>query len=255
MSNHSQFTIDDSSHIAYCRFSGRQPGIVFLPGHGSDMDGSKALCLEEWAKAQGRSFLRFDYRGHGHSSGSMQQTTISDWTADVLCVVDELTTGPQVLVGSSLGGWLMLNAALARPDRIAGLVGIAAAPDFTEELIWAELDEDQRHQMQQEGKIALPNPYADEPVVYPYQLIVDGRQHLRLCGKLDITVPIRLLHGIKDAEVPWKTATRIAACAASDDVTLHLVKDAGHRFSTPAQLALLRDTVAGLVAQIEAEAS
>ena len=246
LSDPTMHNISESDYIAYSRFSGQGPGIIFLPGHGSDMEGGKALFLEAWAKAEGRAFLRFDYRGHGLSSGSMQTTGISDWTADVVTVLDELTTGPQILVGSSLGGWLMLNAALARPNRVAGLVGIAAAPDFTEDLIWQELTDAQRQQMQRDGQIALPNPYADEDVIYPYHLIEDGRSHLRLRGGLDINVPIRLLHGMQDAEVPWQTATRIAEQAAGDDVKVHLVKDAGHRFSEESQLAMLRDVVADL---------
>jgi len=251
MSVPSQHTIADNEHIAYCRFSGRGPGLVFLHGHGSDMEGGKALYLEEWARSAGHAFLRFDYRGHGRSSGSMQTSNIASWTDDALAALDNLTEGPQILVGSSLGGWLMLNAALARPNIVAGLVGIAAAPDFTEDLIWETLDSNQRLQIERDGEIALPNPYADEPVIYPYHLIETGRQHLRLRGPLEINVPIRLLHGMQDAEVPWQTATKIAECATSQDVGIHLIKDAGHRFSEPAQLQLLQDTVARLVLDLE----
>lgn len=255
MSEPTLHTIADCGHIAYRRIDGHGPGVIFLPGHGSDMDGSKALFLEQWALGEGRAFLRFDYRGHGQSSGKMLNTNISDWTADVLSVIDDLTDGPQILVGSSLGGWLMLNAALARPQKIVGLVGIAAAPDFTEELIWAQLSDAQRQHMQKDGQIAIPNPYADEPVIYPYHLIEDGRQHLRLTGEqgsggLNINMPIRLIHGMQDEEVPWQTATRIAAAASSNDVQVHMIKDAGHRFSEPWQLAFLRDIVANLVTEL-----
>jgi len=241
-------TITETDHIAYHRFLGNTPGIIFLAGHGSDMDGSKALHLEKWARTNGQAFLRFDYRGHGKSSGSMDSTNISDWTEDVITAIDELSEGPQILVGSSLGGWLMLNAALARPKRVVSLVGVAAAPDFTEDLIWAELNASQRSYMQSEGRIVLPNPYADEPVVYPYHLVEDGRNHLRLRSNLNINLPIRLLHGMQDAEVPWQTAVRIAECTVSNDVRLHLVKDAGHRFSEPKQLALLEQVTSGLIA-------
>ena len=243
-------TITETDHIAYRRFLGNSPGIIFLAGHGSDMEGSKALFLEEWAKAHGQAFLRFDYRGHGLSSGSMDATNISDWTEDVITVIDELSEGPQILAGSSLGGWLMLNATLLRPERVAGLIGIAAAPDFTEDLIWAKLSGDQRRHIQSVGEIALPNPYTDEPVVYPYHLVEDGREHLRLRGTLDIDKPIRLLHGMKDAEVPWQIATRIAECASSTDVRIHLIKDAGHRFSEPQQLDLLQQVTSELVADV-----
>ena len=250
MSDPKIHTINETDHIAYYRFSGNGPGIIFLSGHGSDMEGSKALHLEEWAYANGQAFLRFDYRGHGKSSGSMDSTNISDWTEDVITAIDELSEGPQILVGSSLGGWLMLNATLARPKRVVGLIGIAAAPDFTEDLIWAELTTSQRRYMQSEGRVVLPNPYADEPVVYPYHLIEDGRNHLRLRSNLNISLPIRLLHGMQDAEVPWQTAARIAECAVSDDIRLHLVKDAGHRFSEPKQLALLEQVISGLIAEL-----
>ena len=248
MSDYMILTITETDHIAYHRFLGNTPGIIFLAGHGSDMEGSKALHLEKWARTNGQAFLRFDYRGHGKSSGSIDSTNISDWTEDVITAIDELSEGPQILVGSSLGGWLMLNAALARPKRVVSLVGVAAAPDFTEDLIWAELNASQRSYMQSEGRIVLPNPYADEPVVYPYHLVEDGRNHLRLRSNLNINLPIRLLHGMQDAEVPWQTAVRIAECTVGNDVRLHLVKDAGHRFSEPKQLALLEQVTSGLIA-------
>ncbi len=244
--------ITETEHIAYRRFSGDGPNIIFLPGHRSDMEGSKALFLEKWAQARGQAFLRFDYRGHGQSSGSIDTANISDWTDDVITVIDELSEGPQILVGSSLGGWLMLNAALLRPERIVGLIGIAAAPDFTEDLIWAKLTEDQQRQMQSEGRIAVPNPYMDEQVVYPYHLVENGRDHLRLRDDLNIYQPIRLLHGMQDREVPWQTATRIAECAISSDVRIHFIKDAGHRFSEPNQLTLLREVVSTLINDIRA---
>lgn len=195
---------------------------------------------ETWARKRGLACLRFDYRGHGLSSGDFLDGNISSWTADSLAALDALTEGPQILVGSSLGGWLMLNVALARPARVAGLVGIAAAPDFTEDLLWAEFDDEQRRRIASDGVIALPNPYADEPVRYPWHLITDGRQNLRLRGDLEIRAPAHLLHGMEDEEVPWQTATRIAAALTGSDVEVTLVKRAGHRFSEPDQLALLR---------------
>jgi pimeloyl-ACP methyl ester carboxylesterase len=250
MANLHFLSIDQSSHIAYRRLTGKTPGVVFLCGHGSDMDGSKALEIEVWARNNGRSFLRFDYQGHGQSSGNFLDGNISSWTNDCLTVLDQLTDGPQILVGSSLGGWLMLNVALARPERICALVGIAAAPDFTEDLLWTEFDAAQRRAIEADGKIALPNPYSDEPVVYPWHLITDGRQKLRLTGALEINIPVRLLHGMADHEVPWQTATRIAECLTSSDVEIMLIKDAGHRFSEPGQLALLTDTLDALITKL-----
>ena len=233
--------------LAYRRTKGASPGLMFLCGHGSDMEGTKAIETEALARERGLACLRFDYRGHGLSSGDFLDGNISSWTADCLAALDELTEGPQILVGSSLGGWLMLNVALARPERVAGLVGIAAAPDFTEDLLWAEFDDAQRHQIEADGVIALPNPYADEPVRYPWHLITDGRQNLRLRGGLDITAPVHLLHGMQDEEVPWRTATNIAAAMDSPDVEVTLVKTAGHRFSEPDQLALLRGALDRMV--------
>ena len=242
-------SINQSGRIAYNRVAGKTPGIIFLCGHGSDMDGSKALFLESWAKQQGRAFLRFDYSGHGQSDGAFLETNISDWTRDAIAVLDDLTKGPQILVGSSLGGWIMLNVALKRPDRIAGLIGVAAAPDFTEDLIWQSLDDDQRNKMKNDGQISMENPYADDPVIYPYHLIEDGRQHLRLRTPLAINAPVRLLQGMNDAEVPWQTATRLADYLQSDDVVLHFDKTATHRFSEPAQLRLLETVLVTLLDQ------
>jgi len=245
--------INQSTRIAYKRVVGKAPGIIFLCGHGSDMEGSKAVFLENWAKQQGRAFVRFDYSGHGQSDGAFLATNISNWTADAIAVLDHLSEGPQILVGSSLGGWIMLNVALARPDRVAGLVGIAAAPDFTEDLIWQSLDAESRAAMQADGQIAMDNTYADDPVIYPYHLIEDGRQHLRLRGPLPLQLPVRLLQGMNDAEVPWQTAIRLADCLQSEDVLLHFDKTATHRFSEPAQLQLIKNIITELLEQLDAE--
>ena len=241
--------IGGGEQLAYRRLKGSGTGVTFLCGHGSDMDGTKALEVEAWARETGRSCLRFDYRGHGLSSGDFLDGNISSWTSDCIAALDALAEGPQILVGSSLGGWLMLNVALARPERIAGLIGIAAAPDFTEDLLWAEFTDEQRARIETDGVIALPNPYSDEPVKYPWHLITDGRDNLRLRGGLEITCPVHLLHGMQDEEVPWQTATSTAQCLASTDVELSLVKGAGHRFSEPDQLALLRGALDRMAAR------
>ena len=251
MPNISEHTIDQVGAIAYSRDHGNQPGVVFLCGHGSDMNGSKAACLQAWAQLRGQSFLRFDYSGHGQSDGNFLQTNISDWTRDTIDMIDAHTDGPQILVGSSLGGWIMLNAAMARPARVAALVGIAAAPDFTEDLIWTPLDDAAKADFKSSGQIAMKNPYADNPTIYPYHLIEDGRQHLRLRTPLAITAPVRLLQGMNDAEVPWQTTTRLADCLQSDDVVLHFDKTAKHRFSEPAQLRLLETVLVTLLNQLD----
>ncbi|ADE39480.1 alpha/beta fold hydrolase [Candidatus Puniceispirillum marinum] len=244
--------INDTQRIAYHKIDGQKPGIIFLCGHGSDMQGTKSIYMENWARAQGHAFIRFDYRGHGASDGNFLDLAISDWTADALAVIDQLTAGPQILVGSSLGGWIMLNAACSRPERIAGLIGIAAAPDFTKELIWDKLDKDAQSAMKQTGFLSVPNPYADEPVIYPYHLVEDGAGHLHLQGDMiKINAPVRLLHGMQDEEVPWQVASRIMEKLVSDDVLLHLDKTATHRFSEPAQLDLLGQTIANLVRCIQ----
>ena len=250
MSGPHYLTLDGRNQIAFRRIDGKTPGIVFLCGHGSDMNGTKAIHLEAWAMRNEISFTRFDYSGHGESDGKFLETNISDWTADAIDIIDNVTSGTQILVGSSLGGWIMLNVALARPDRVAGLVGIAAAPDFTDDLIWDQLDEQQQKVMERDGQIALPNPYSDEPVIYPYHLITDGRQHFRLRGALDIHVPVRLLHGMDDEEVPLQTSTKIADCLPAGDVRVMHVPGAGHRFSSPDQLDLIEETVADLVAKV-----
>ena len=250
MQSVSWHSINQSGKIAYKRVAGKGPGVVFLCGHGSNMEGSKALFLESWAKHHERSFLRFDYSGHGSSDGEFYETNISDWTRDAISVVDDLTEGQQILVGSSLGGWIMLNVTLARPDRVAALVGIAAAPDFTENLIWQPLGEASRKAFKTDGQIAMENPYADDPVIYPYHLIEDGRKHLRLTSPLAISHPVRLLHGINDTEVPWQTSVTLANCLQSEDVVLHLDKAATHRFSEPAQLRSLQAVLDQLIEQL-----
>lgn len=213
--------------------------IIFFPGHGSDMDGSKAIATAEWAKENDYGMMRFDYFGHGRSSGDMMQGTIGHWLKDALAVIDTLTTGKLVLVGSSLGGWLMMLAARARPERIAGLIGIAAAPDFTDDLIWDSLTPDQQKQMAKEGQIALPNPYAPEDVIYPYQLITEARQHFVLRDRMEAPYPVRLLQGMQDEEVPWQTAEKLAASLDGHDISTILVEGAGHRFSEPDQIDIL----------------
>ena len=249
MQSGTEYIINHSGKIAYNRVLGKSPGVVFFCGHGSDKEGSKALFIEAWAKKYGQAFLRFDYSGHGSSDGLFLETNISDWTRDAITVLDNLTEGPQILVGSSLGGWIMLNVAVERPSRVAALIGIAAAPDFTEDLIWQPLDASSRSAFKADGQIVMENQYANDPVIYPYHLIEDGRQHLRLRGPLSITQPVRLLHGINDTEVPWQTAVKLADCLQSNDVLLHFDKAATHRFSEPAQLKSIQAVLEQLITQ------
>ena len=228
-------TLADGGHIAYRRLAaragGERPGIVFLSGFASDMTGAKGTALAAWAQERGRALLRFDYSGHGQSSGAFRDGTIGRWTADALAAIDRLTTGPQILVGSSMGGWIMLLAALARPDRIAGLVGIAAAPDFTEELMWAKMSPETRARLLAEGIIREPSQYQDTPLEISRALIEDGRRHLLLRGPIDIRCPVRLLHGMADPDVPWQTSVRLAEQLTGEDTTVTLIKDGDHRLS------------------------
>ncbi len=222
------------------------PGVVFLGGFRSDMTGTKALFLEEWCAARGRAFLRFDYSGHGASDGVFEDGGIGDWAEDAEAALDALTEGPQVLVGSSMGGWIALLLAKRRPEKLAALVGIAAAPDFTEDRMWARFDAVQRATIAAEGRLALPSEYSDEPYVITRRLIEDGRDHLVLRAPLPIAAPVRILQGTADADVPPEVALRLLDQIEGPDVRLTLVKGAGHRFSEPAELTLLADTLAGL---------
>ncbi len=240
----------DGATLAYHRTSGQGPGVVFIHGFMSDMDGGKALHLEAWCRGRGLPFLRFDQSGHGRSSGRFEDGTIGRWAADTLAVIDALTEGPQILVGSSMGGWLMLLAARARPDRVAALVGIAAAPDFTERLIWAQMSAEERARMEADGRLEQPSEYSDSPYIITHQLILDGRKHLLLDAPLAIDCPVRLLQGKRDESVPWETALAIQDALVSQDVRATLIKDGDHRLSRPGDLDLLTDTLGALVDQM-----
>lgn len=241
----------DGGAIAYHRTAAREsgrhwPGVVFLGGFMSDMTGGKAVALEAFAAARGQAFVRFDYRGHGRSSGRFDEGTIGDWTDDARLVLERLTEGPQILVGSSMGGWIMLLTALARPERIAGLVGIAAAPDFTETLMWQEFTPEMRATLERDGVLRQPSDYGEEPYTITRRLIEEGRTHLVMDKPIPLACPVRLIHGMDDTDVPWKLSLEIMERLESDDVAVTLVKGGGHRLSEPADLARLTATVAAL---------
>lgn len=241
----------DGATIAYQRLAGKKPGVIFLHGYHSDMTGGKALALEALCREQGRAFLRFDGFGHGQSSGDVLYGTLGRWAADAVAVIDALTEGPVVLVGSSLGGWVSLLAALERRDRVAGLVGIAAAPDFTEDLMWQEFSFEQRRELMETGEVSLPNCYEPEnPWRVHRSLIEDGRNHLLLRDSINLSCPIRLIHGQQDDDVPWRTALQLADCLASADVEVTLVKDGDHRLSRDQDLARLCRVVTELLEAI-----
>lgn len=237
-------TTPEGRRIAYDVCSGKGPGAVFLGGFRSDKEGTKALALEAWAKAQGRAFLRFDYSGHGSSSGDFLDGSIGDWFEDARAAILTLTEGPQVLVGSSMGGWIALLMAREHPEKVAGLVTVAAAPDFTEDGMWGAFTAEQRRALMQEGQVALPSDYSDEPYIITRRLIDEGRGRLVLRSPLPLPMPVRMLQGTADADVSVDVALRLLAHAEAPDLRLTLVKGADHRFSTPDCLHLLEISVA-----------
>jgi pimeloyl-ACP methyl ester carboxylesterase len=237
----------DGATIAYHLLDGKSPCIVFLGGFMSDMAGTKAMTLEAFCRARGQAFLRFDYFAHGASSGAFAEATVGRWRDDAIAVLDALTDGPQILVGSSLGGWLMLLAALARPARIAALVGIAAAPDATEDLMWQRLSPTQQEAMRRDGSIRVPSQYDPAGYLLTHRLIEEGRAHRLLGAPIPLACPVRLLHGMADPDVPWQTSLRLAERLAGPDVTLTLIKDGDHRLSSEADLARLQRTLEALL--------
>jgi pimeloyl-ACP methyl ester carboxylesterase len=243
MSSPVSLTRQDGATIAYHRLAGSGPGVVFFGGFRSDMTGAKALYLEDYCRRPGQAYLRFDHFGHGASSADAAFGTIGRWTEDAIAVLDSLTEGPQVLVGSSMGGWIVLLAALARPSRVHALVGIAAAPDFTEDLVWPRLDPAQRQQLRETGAVTLPSEY--DPAGYTYRLTLfeDGKRHLVMRRAIALECPARLLHGMSDASVPWQTSLALAERLASRDVAVTLVKDGDHRLSREPDLERLGRTL------------
>lgn len=236
----------DGVQLAWSLTPGDGPTTVFLPGFRSDMGGSKALETNAFCQRNGLACLRLDYSGHGASGGNFQAGTIGRWRDDALFLVDQHTQGDLVLVGSSMGGWIALLLALARPDRVVGLIGIAAAPDFTETLMWAAMTDGEREILLRDGVLLTPSQYGD-PVPVTSGLIEDGRTHLLLDGTIAVHAPVRLLQGQQDPDVPWQTAMRLAERLETDDVQITLIKDGDHRLSRPGDLALLRHTLAALL--------
>jgi pimeloyl-ACP methyl ester carboxylesterase len=236
----------DGVELAWERQTGAGPTIVFLPGFRSDMNGDKALALRSYCAARGQALLRFDYSGHGASGGHFTDGTVGRWTEDALLAIDKLTTGEVILVGSSMGGWIALLVALARPERIAGLIGVAAAPDFTEALMWEAMSFAERDALMHHGVIEVPSQYGP-PTPITRELIEDGRTHLLLDSMIELSCPVRLLHGQLDPDVPWEMALRLSDVIEGQDVRVTLVKDGDHRLSRPADLALLCHTVESLL--------
>ncbi len=236
--------------IAYHKHEGKGPGVVFLGGFMSDMEGSKALALEAYCKRVGRAFLRFDYQGHGQSSGTFAEGTIGIWARDAMTVLDTLTEGPQILVGSSMGGWISMLVSKARPGRVKGFVGIAAAPDFTVRMWNEDFGDAEREEILAKGAFMRPCDYGDEPYTITKALIEDGWDNRVIAGPLKMDMPVRLIQGTEDADVPWQTAQMIADKLTSDDVEIILVPGGDHRLSTDQDLKRLIRIVDGLAAEI-----
>ena len=241
------------ARIAYRRSPGTsgRAGVVWLGGFHSDMLGEKASVLHDRCREAGRAFVRFDYFGHGESSGEFGQGTVGRWRSDALAVVDRLTEGPLVLVGSSMGGWMALLVALARPERVKGLVLLAPAPDFTDKLMWASFDESQRRQIMERGFWTRPSDY--DPAGYPItrDLIVEGREWNVLDGEIAIDVPVRILQGGLDPDVPWTHSLDLADKLRSRDVVWSLIKDGDHRLSRPQDIERMVTSVLGLARDVD----
>jgi pimeloyl-ACP methyl ester carboxylesterase len=232
-------TRDDGNSLAYVHTPGAGPTCVFLPGFKSDMMGSKALALEAHAQALGRAMLRLDYSGHGQSGGRFEDGTISRWRNDVLCLVDNIVQGPLLLIGSSMGGWLALLVALARPERVAALTLIAPAPDFTDWGMEASMTDDDRAALTRDGFFVQPSDYGPEGYQITARLLEDGRQNRLMGGAIHLNCPVRLLHGQQDVDVPWQLSLDLHSKVMSVDMQLTLVKNGDHRLSRPQDIALL----------------
>jgi pimeloyl-ACP methyl ester carboxylesterase len=229
--------------LAYRRRQGFGPGVFWLGGFRSDMLGTKANMVDEWAARRGRAFLRFDYSGHGESDGQFEDGTIGGWTADALAIFDALTSGAQLLVGSSMGAWIATLLALKRPERIAGAVFIAPAPDFTERLLWPSLSDEQRQEIVRRDRLVLPSDDSEEPRVFTRRLIEEARERLVMTGPIAIFAPVRILQGMKDETVPWRHAVAFAQLIKSADIAISLIKNGDHRFSGPGDLKWLESAL------------
>ena len=239
----------DGETIAYLKRDGKSAGVLWLGGFKSDMLGTKAQALDAWAARRGRACLRFDYFGHGASSGDFRKGTISRWRDDTLAVLDRLCDGPQILVGSSMGGWLAVLAARERPNMVNGVLLIAPAPDFTEALMWEEMEPEIRRQIMEEGEWQRPSAYGEEGYPITRGLIEDGRNNLVLGAPIALDCPARILQGMCDPDVPWQHAMKLVECLPGDTV-ITLVKDGDHRLSKPADLKRMEQALDALLGEV-----
>jgi pimeloyl-ACP methyl ester carboxylesterase len=249
MNKHSILQLPVDNYIAYHKTEGKQnkPTVIFLGGFMSDMNGTKATALEKFCIDKTYSFIRFDYIGHGQSSGKFTDGTISIWKDNILSIMDNLSRGPLILIGSSMGGWLMLLAALERSDRIVGLIGVASAPDFTENLIWEKMSDAEKKEMREKGFYKLKSEYGESPYPITMDLIEDGRKHLLLQNKININCPVRLLHGMQDMDVPCHLSIKIGEQLTTDNMCVNLIQNGDHRLSEPEHIELLCTTLKEMI--------
>ncbi len=230
------------THITYSIQSGKPPYVVFLHGLMSDMKGTKALAIEEYLKKIGHGYIRFDCRGHGESAGEFQNFGINDWAEDASLILTELTNDPVVLIGSSMGGWSMLLTAINHPEKVLGLIGIAAAPDFTQDIL-NKLSKENLKLLSLNGVVEIPSEYDESPYIISKILIDSGKNNLLLNHEIPITCPVHLFHGFNDEDVPFKTSLKLIKNLKSDDVQLTLVKNSNHQFSKSSDLKLIFNSI------------
>ena len=235
--------------LAYKISDGSDPVVVFLPGYKSDMSGTKATMLNDYCHSTGQSCLLFDYSGHGVSEGEFIEGSIGRWAQDSVEVIEQVAgQRPVILVGSSMGGWVMLLTALKLQQQVVAMLGIAVAPDFTEDLMWEDFTEKQKNELENKGVIYLPSEY-DEPLPVTYRAILDGRNNLLLRDEINITCPSRFIHGMCDADVPWEVSLKTINRLKATDVQLRLLKDGDHRLSNDDQLAIIRQMLSELISK------
>ncbi|XP_074070583.1 palmitoyl-protein thioesterase ABHD10, mitochondrial isoform X2 [Macrotis lagotis] len=237
----------DLPNLAYKKLKGKTPGVIFIPGYFSNMNGTKAVAIEEFCKSVGHTFIRFDYTGCGSSDGNFEECTVGKWRKDVLSIMDDIAEGPQILVGSSLGGWLMLHAAIARPEKVVALIGIATAVD-----IWItkfnQLSVEEKKDVEMKGTWEMPSKYSNNGIyVFKYSFIKEAEFHCLLNGPIPVTCPVRLLHGMKDDVIPWQTSMKVADQVISTDVDVILRKNSDHRMKENEDIKLLVYTIDDLI--------
>ncbi|KAK2488910.1 hypothetical protein MC885_007856, partial [Smutsia gigantea] len=237
----------DLPNLAYKKLKGKSPGVIFIPGFISNMNGTKALAIEEFCKSLGHTYIRFDYSGVGNSDGNLQECTVGKWRKDVLSIIDDLAVGPQILVGSSLGGWLMLHAAISRPQKVVALIGIATAVDGLV-MQFNQLPTEVKKEIEAKGVWTMPSKYSEEGVYHiQYSFIKEAEHHCLLHSPIPVACPVRLLHGMKDDIIPWQTSIQVADRLVSTDVDVILRKHSDHRMKEKADIQLLVYTIDDLI--------